>query len=69
MADRERVSVDANVSLGSLWIVGWLFTIGFEQLTFWKGVLAVVIWPYFLGAGLSEPPTAAEPAAIERAAD
>jgi hypothetical protein len=28
---------------------GWLFTIGFAQLGFWKAVLALVIWPYFLG--------------------
>jgi hypothetical protein len=30
--------------------MGWLFTIGFLKLTFWKGVLAVCIWPYYLGA-------------------
>ena len=34
---------------GGLWAVGWLFTIGFLKLTFWKGVLAIVIWPYLLG--------------------
>ncbi|HUO75734.1 MAG TPA: hypothetical protein VMU12_02370 [Candidatus Paceibacterota bacterium] len=32
-----------------LWAVGWLFTIGFLKLAFWKGVLAIVVWPYFLG--------------------
>jgi hypothetical protein len=37
---------------GPLWAIGWLFTIGYVHLTFWKGVLAVVIWPYFLGAAL-----------------
>ena len=34
---------------GGLWLVGWLFTIGFLKLTFWKGVLAIIVWPYFLG--------------------
>ena len=34
---------------GMLWFGGWLFTIGFAQLGFWKGLLALVIWPYFLG--------------------
>ena len=35
---------------GGLWIMGWLFTIGFLKLTFWWGVLAVIIWPYLIGA-------------------
>jgi hypothetical protein len=38
--------------MGGLWFVGWLFTIGFLQLTFWKGVLAIVIWPYYIGTFL-----------------
>ena len=35
--------------LGSLWLMGWLFTIGFLQLAFWKGALALLVWPYYLG--------------------
>lgn len=35
---------------GGIWFVGWLFTIGYLKLAFWKGVLAVVVWPYYLGA-------------------
>lgn len=31
----------------------WLFTIGYLHLTFWQGVLAIIIWPYYLGAALS----------------
>jgi len=34
---------------GMLWFGGWLFTIGFAKLVWWKAVLALVIWPYFLG--------------------
>jgi hypothetical protein len=34
---------------GTLWLIGWLFTIGFAHLSFWKGVLGVIVWPYFLG--------------------
>jgi len=30
-------------------ISAWLFTIGFLYLTFWKGMLAIVLWPYYLG--------------------
>jgi hypothetical protein len=32
-----------------LWFGAWLFTIGYAHLAFWKGVLALIIWPYFLG--------------------
>jgi hypothetical protein len=34
---------------GMIWFGGWLFTIGFAHLSFWKAVLGLVIWPYFLG--------------------
>jgi hypothetical protein len=33
---------------GTLWLIGWLFTIGLAHLGWWKGVLAIVVWPYFL---------------------
>ncbi len=42
--------------LGGFWLAGWLFTIGVLKLTFWKAVLAIVIWAYYLGvyfAGLA----------------
>jgi hypothetical protein len=28
---------------------GWLFTVGFAKLVWWKIILGIVIWPYFLG--------------------
>jgi hypothetical protein len=34
---------------GTMWFGGWLFTLAFVHLGFWKGVLALVLWPYFLG--------------------
>ena len=34
---------------GPLWGMGWLFTIGYLKLTFWKGLFAILVWPYFLG--------------------
>ena len=36
-------------SLGMLWFIGWLFTLGYLKLGFWWGVLAIIVWPYFLG--------------------
>jgi hypothetical protein len=35
--------------LGCIWFIGWLFTIGYLRLSFGRGVLAIVIWPYYLG--------------------
>ncbi|MBD3413507.1 MAG: hypothetical protein GF421_03630 [Candidatus Aminicenantes bacterium] len=35
--------------VGPIWFIGWLFTIGFANLTFWKAVLALIIWPFYLG--------------------
>jgi hypothetical protein len=34
---------------GMLWFGGWLFTIGFAHLVWWKAILALVLWPYYLG--------------------
>ena len=39
--------------IGPLWFIGWLFTIGFADLSVVKGILALVLWPYFLGSALS----------------
>ena len=48
MAD-SKVKVVNNSICGGLWFVGWLFTLGFLKLAFWKGVLALIFWPYYLG--------------------
>ena len=45
----EKIKIEQHSFSGTLWFAAWLFTIGFLPLTFWKGVLAVVLWPYFLG--------------------
>jgi len=47
----EKVRIEsAPGSVGLLWFGGWLFTIGFLHLTLVKGILAIVLWPYYLGA-------------------
>ena len=40
---------------GTVWFAAWLFTIGYLHLGFWKGVLAIVLWPYFLGTTFAHP--------------
>jgi hypothetical protein len=34
---------------GTLWFAGWLFTIAFARLVWWKALLGLIAWPYFLG--------------------
>jgi hypothetical protein len=34
---------------GVIWFAGWLFTISFAHLVWWKIILGLVVWPYFLG--------------------
>ena len=40
---------------GTIWFIGWLFTIGFAKLLWWQIIVGLVVWPYFLGALLSKP--------------
>jgi hypothetical protein len=49
----EKMKIEHHGSMGIIWAIGWLFTIGFLHLSFWKGVLAIVIWPYYLGVMIS----------------
>jgi len=52
MSDEVKVrckSSSCGEIVGPVWAIGWLFTIGFLHLAFWKGVLAIVLWPYYLG--------------------
>jgi hypothetical protein len=37
---------------GGTWFAGWLFTIGFAKLIWWKVILAIVAWPYFLAQAI-----------------
>jgi hypothetical protein len=49
----EKIRIEQHTSNGLFWLVGWLFTIGYLQLHFWMGVLAVIAWPYLLGARIA----------------
>lgn len=38
------------ITFGSgFWLLAWMFTIGYANLSFPRGVLALLIWPYDLG--------------------
>jgi len=45
----EKIKIEQGGSCFFIWIAGWLFTIGYLNLSFWNGVFALIVWPYFLG--------------------
>lgn len=45
----QNTKVKVDTGMGVIWCIGWLFTIGFASLGFWQGVLAIFVWPYYLG--------------------
>ena len=50
----EKIKVVQRHSFaGGAWIASWLFTIGFLHLGFWRGVAAIVVWPYYIGVRVS----------------
>ena len=49
----ERIRIEQHSATGLLWFAGWLFTIGFLQLSFWKGLLGLVVWPFFVGSHIA----------------
>ncbi|KAF0107820.1 MAG: hypothetical protein FD146_1451 [Anaerolineaceae bacterium] len=45
----KPVTVHTGSMVGVVWSIGWMFTIAFAKLIWWKALLALVIWPYYLG--------------------
>ena len=52
----EKIRIEQHTASGALWFAAWLFTIDFLELGFWKGLLALVLWPYYLGTTFSGLP-------------
>lgn len=48
MAESGKAAA-SSVFGGAGWFVFWLFTVAFAQLSFGKALLAIVLWPYYLG--------------------
>ncbi len=48
--DNKKWGTRGGSSLaGTLWFIGWLFTIAYAQLVWWQIILGIVVWPYYLG--------------------
>lgn len=51
----EKIKIEQHSSIGLAWFAGWLFTIGYLHLSFWKAVLGLIVWPYYVGAHFGPP--------------
>jgi hypothetical protein len=43
-----RTIVHSGSLTGAFWSAGWMFTIAYAKLIWWKALLALIVWPYFL---------------------
>ena len=50
MADRPVVQVQSGVGL--VWLMGYLFTIGYTRPDVWHILLGIILWPWQLGMAL-----------------
>lgn len=44
----SAIQVETGLT-GIVWLIGWMFTIAFAKLIWWQALLALVVWPYYLG--------------------
>lgn len=49
----EKIKIENHSFSAFSWFAGWLFTVGFLHLAFWKGLIAILLWPYFIGLAVS----------------
>lgn len=50
----EKIKIENHSFTAFSWFAGWLFTIGFLHLGFWKGVPGLLLWPYYIGVYVSQ---------------
>jgi hypothetical protein len=50
---KERENMKSGSLAGAFWFAGWLFTIGYAHLVWWKIILGIIIWPFYLGTALA----------------
>lgn len=53
--EKQRIKIEQHGGVGLIWFAGWLFTIGYLDLSFWRGLLALIVWPYYIGVEFAAP--------------
>lgn len=51
-SDDKATRVKVDTGAGIFWFIGWLFTIAFVHLPWWQAILALLVWPWYLGVAL-----------------
>jgi len=51
MSDQVKVAVRSG-DFGVVWLLGWMFTLGFLKLGLVKAAVALIVWPFYLGSAL-----------------
>ena len=49
----EKIKIEHHTFMGTVWFLGWLFTIGYLHLSFPRAVFALLLWSYYLGVHFS----------------
>jgi acyl-coenzyme A synthetase/AMP-(fatty) acid ligase len=44
----KTVHVNNGSMAGAFWTAGWMFTIAFAKLIWWKALLGLIVWPWYL---------------------
>ena len=60
----KAIKIEQHSGLGMIWFIGWLFSVGFLNMGFFKGLFALFVWPYFLGAHFEDIAASPAPAAV-----
>jgi hypothetical protein len=48
----KSIKVENGGIMGSIWFIGWLFTLAYAQLAWWQALIGLFLWPYYLGAAV-----------------
>jgi uncharacterized membrane protein len=46
---KMKIRIEQHSFAGGMWAAAWLFTTGFLHFGFWKSVIAILLWSYYLG--------------------
>jgi hypothetical protein len=49
----QQIQIQQHTFMGMAWFGAWLFTIGYLHLNFWRSLLAIAVWPYYIGVHVS----------------
>ena len=55
MGDDKRIirgKMEIAGIVGPVWFIGFLFTMGYAQMSFGKFILVLLLWPYYLGSAM-----------------